>query len=133
MKKMYSFKIAAKNELSLREKGHLTKLVKIRKIWIQLEHPLHHLLESAITNLWWLCGYRAFLSTLPCGWPNLTPHDLRPQHCTTLWSGVLPTKLGSHGAFLSNWSPGWLWLTPAWPSTPVLHYILVRGSSYQIW
>ena len=29
-----------------------------------------------------------------------------------------------------------LWLTPAdprWPSIPTMHYILVRGSSYQIW
>ena len=39
------------------------------------------------------------------GWPL---HDLRPQQCITLWSGVLPTKFGNHRAFLRQID---LWMT----------------------
>ena len=48
------------------------------------------------------------------GWPL---HDLRPQHCTTLWSGVLPTKFGGHRSFLNNLMPSWPRLThhDLWP------------------
>ena len=51
-------------------------------------------------------------------WPLLDPswplHDLWPQQCTKLWSGVLPTKFGGHGALLSKLTPAWPQLTPTW-------------------
>ena len=70
-------------------------------------------------------------------WPLLDPsrplHDLQPQQCITLWSGVLPTKFGDHRALLSKLTPTWPQLTPAWPLTPAMHYGLVRDFSHQIW
>ena len=42
-------------------------------------------------------------------------HDLWLQQCITLWSEALPTKFGSHRAFLSNLTSDWPCLTPAWP------------------
>ena len=33
---------------------------------------------------------------------------------------------------LSNLTPGWPQMTPAWPLTPAMHYTLVRGS-HQVW
>ena len=41
----------------------------------------------------------------------LTPHGLWPQQCINFWSGVLPTKFGSHRAFLSNLTP----VDASWP------------------
>ena len=67
------------------------------------------------------------LSNLTSGWPQLTPHNLWSQQCINFQSGVLPTKFGSHRAFLSNLTLGWPQLTPAWPSTLSLHYTLVNG------
>ena len=64
------------------------------------------------------------------GWPL---HDLWPQKCITLWSGVLPTKFGGHRALLSKLTHSQPQLTPTWPSTPAMHYALFRGSSHQIW
>ena len=118
--------------------------------------PLLHytLVWGSFNKIWW--PSREFLMNLTSGWPWLTPawpltpamcytlirplvdpswpqYDLWPQQCVTLWSGVLPTKFGGHTAFLSNLTSGWLWLTPAWPVTPTMHYALVRGSSQQIW
>ena len=52
-------------------------------------------------------------------WPLLDPswplHDLRPQQCSTFWSGVLSTKFGGHRALLSKLTPSWPQLTPTWP------------------
>ena len=44
------------------------------------------------------------------GWPL---YDLWPQHCTSLQSGILPTKFGSHRTFLKEFD---LWMTfdPWW-------------------
>ena len=54
-------------------------------------------------------------------WPLLDPswplHDHWPQQCILLWSVILPTKFGDHRAFLSNLTPGWSQMTPAWPLT----------------
>ena len=47
----------------------------------------------------------AIWSLVDPGWPL---RDLRPQQCITLWSGVLPTKFGSHRAFLRQID---LWMT----------------------
>ena len=48
-------------------------------------------------------------------WPLVDPrwplHDLWPQHCISLCSGVLPTKFGDHGALLSKLTL----LDPSWP------------------
>ena len=70
-------------------------------------------------------------------WPLVDPRwpllDRWPQQYITLWPEVLSTKSGGHRAFLSNLASGWLLLTPAWPSTPAMHYTLVRGSFNQIW
>ena len=48
-------------------------------------------------------------------WPVVEPswplHDIWPHQCTTLRSGVLPTKLGCHRVFLSNLIP----IDPTWP------------------
>ena len=55
------------------------------------------------------------------------------QYCFTLFSGDVHTKCSCHSlAFLSNLTHGWPQLTSAWPSTPAMHYALVRGSSYLI-
>ena len=75
-------------------------------------------------------GHRAFLCNLTPGWPL---HDLWPRQCIALWSGVLLTKFGGQRALLSKLTPTWPQLTPAWPSTPAMHYALIRGSSHQIW
>ena len=68
-------------------------------------------------------------------WPLVDPawplHKLWPQQCVTFWSGVLPNKSGSRRVSLSNLTPGWPQLTPTGFLTP-LHYISVRGFSYQI-
>ena len=42
------------------------------------------------------------------GWPQLTPAWPLTQQCITLWSGVLPTKFGSHRAFVRHLD---LWMT----------------------
>ena len=82
-------------------------------------------------QFWRLQGiFKEFDPQVDPGWPV---HDLWPQQCITLWSGILPTKFGGHRAFLSNVTPGWPRITPAWPLTPAMHYTLVRGSSHQIW
>ena len=47
--------------------------------------------------------------------------------------GFFFTKFSCHRTFLSNLTTGWPQLTPAWHLTPTIHYILVSGSSYQIW
>ena len=48
-------------------------------------------------------------------WPLLDPgwplHDLWPQRCISLWSGVPPTKFGGHRALLSKLTL----LDPIWP------------------
>ena len=76
---------------------------------------------------------RAFVRNLIYGWPSWPLHDLRLQQCITLWTGILPTKFGSHRAFLHNLTSGWPWLTPEWPLTPVMHYTLEWSSCNQIW
>ena len=62
-------------------------------------------------------------------WPLADPswplHDLWSHQCTTLWSGVLPTKFGYPWAFLINLTPGWPQLTPTWSLTPAIHYTLI--------
>ena len=55
-------------------------------------------------------------------------YDLWPKHCTSLQSGVLPTKFGSHRAFLNNLTPCWP-LYDLWPQK----CSTVMGSFYQIW
>ena len=67
---------------------------------------------------------------LDLSWPL---HDLWPQQCITLWSGVLSTKFGGHRALLSKLTPTWRQLTFTWPLTPAMHYAFVRGSSHHIW
>ena len=47
-------------------------------------------------------SHRALLSNFTSGWPQVTLNDLWSQWCITLWSGVLPTKFGSHRAFLKQ-------------------------------
>ena len=47
----------------------------------------------AIGHSWAIC---------PLVDPGCPLYDLWPQHCTSLWSGVLPTKFGSHWAFLKQ-------------------------------
>ena len=49
-------------------------------------------------------------------------YDSWHQHCTKLWWGVPSTKFGDHRVFLSNLTPCWPWLTPAWLLTTAIHY-----------
>ena len=57
-------------------------------------------------------------------WPLVDPgwllHDLWPQQCITLLSGVLSIKFGGHRALLSKLSPTWPQLASIWPSTPAM-------------
>ena len=54
-------------------------------------------------------GYSwAIRPLIDLSWPL---HDLWTQHYTTLRPGVLPTKFGSHRAFLNNLIHDW----PSWP------------------
>ena len=73
--------------------------------------PLHGLWRHQCTSLWSgiflpnLVAVWHLWSIWPLvysGWPL---HDLWPQQCITVSSGVLPTKFGSHRAFLSNLTP----------------------------
>ena len=59
--------------------------------------------------------------------PGWSVPDLWPQQCIMLWSGILDTKIGGHRALLSKLTPSWPQLTATWPSTPAMHYDLVRG------
>ena len=61
--------------------------------------------------------------------PSWPVHDLWPQQRIKLWSGVLPTRFGGHGSFLSKLTLVYPQLTPAWPVTPAMLYTLVRASS----
>ena len=70
-----------------------------------------------LPNLVAIGHIKAIWPLLDPGWPL---HDLWPQQCITLWSGVLPTKLGSQRAYSSILTSGWPWLTPAWPLTPAM-------------
>ena len=118
--------------------GHRALLSELTPNWPQLT-PIWPLTPSNV-----LCsGQGFFLANLVAighclaNWPLFDPswplHDLWPQQCVTLWSDILTTKFGGHRAFLSNLTPGWPQVTPAWPLTPAMHYALVRGSSHQIW
>ena len=59
-------------------------------------------------------------------WPLLDPgwplHDLWPQQCITLWSGILTIKFGGHRALLSKLTPTWPQLTPhdIWPQQYIM-------------
>ena len=61
-------------------------------------------------------------------WPLVDPgwslHVLWPQQCIILWSGVVPTKFGSHNSFLSNLTSGSGWphwlLHDLWPQQCIL-------------
>ena len=96
-----------------------------------------------ISTALWLTpgGHTAFLANLRLVDPSWPLEDLWPHQCITLWSGILstnwsgilPTKFGGHRTLLSNLTPGWPRMTPAWPLTPAMHYALVRGSSHKIW
>ena len=66
-------------------------------------------------------------------WSQIVPAWPLTQQCIALWSGVPYTKLGGYRAFLSNFTFRWLWMIPAWPLTSSMCYILVMGSSDQIW
>ena len=77
-------------------------------------------------NLVAIGHFYAIWPLVDLGWPL---HDLWPQQCITLWSGVLPTKFDGLRTLLSKLIPTWPQLTPTWPLTPIMHYALVRGSS----
>ena len=83
-----------------------------------------------LPNLMAIRHFSAIWNLVDPGWPL---HDLWPQQCITLWSGVLLTKFGGHRALLGKLTPTWPQLTSSWPSTPAMHYTLIRGSSQQIW
>ena len=83
-----------------------------------------------------------FLALWPLVDPGWPLHDLWPQQCSTLWSGVLPIKFGCHRAFLSNLTsvdPSWP-LHDLWPSNALcsgqgffLPNLLAIGHSWAIW
>ena len=52
-------------------------------------------------------GHSWAIWTLTPDGPWLTPVWPWPQYCTSLMSGVLPTKFGGHIAFLNNLTSGW--------------------------
>ena len=57
-------------------------------------------------------------------------HDLRPHQCTTLRSGVLPTKFGSHRAFLCSFTSGVPFVDPGWPCKsfdPNKAFLFIQG------
>ena len=60
-----------------------------------------------------LVAIEHFLAIWPLVDPRWLLHDLWPQQCTALWSGVLLTKFGSHRAFLRQIDP-WMTLNPRW-------------------
>ena len=79
---------------------------------------------------------RGFFPNLVAIWhcqANWPLHDIWPQQCITLRSGVLPTKYGGHRALLSKLTHTWPQLTHTWPSTQAMHFSLVSNSSHQIW
>ena len=95
-----------------------------------LSNELHVDQGFFLPNLVTIRHFQAIWPLVDPSWPQ---HDLWPQHCISLWSGVLPTKFGSHKALLSKLTPTWPQLTPTWPLTPAMHYALVRCFSYQTW
>ena len=103
--------------------------------WLTPAWPLtpamhYTLVRGSSHQIWW---DRALLSKLTLFDPSWHLHDLWLQQCIMLWPGILPTKCGGHKAFLSNLTPSLTQMTPAWPLTPAMHYVLVRGSPHQIW
>ena len=72
---------------------------------------LHFSQGLVLPNLVAIGHYWAIWPLVDLDWPL---YDLLPPHSTSLWSGVLPSKFGSHRTFLSNMTPG-LPLHDLWP------------------
>ena len=68
-------------------------------------NALHSGQEFFLSNL---VDIGHYLAIWPLVDPGLPQRDFWPQQCITLWSGVLPTKFGSHKAFLRQFD---LWMT----------------------
>ena len=75
-----------------------------------LTQAMHYaLLRGSFYQIWWPRGIpKQFDLWLTLGDHSMTV-DLR--NAFTLWSAVLPTKFGSHRAFLSNLTFGWIQVT----------------------
>ena len=95
---------------------------------VTFDPPMHFTLVSGSSDLW--CP-QIILGKLTSVWPQMTPEWPFPHHYIMLWSGVLPTKFGSHRAFLSNLTFGGPQMTPAWPLTPAMCDTLVKGTFFQ--
>ena len=84
---------------------------------VDLSWPLHDLWPimhftlfwGSFCQIWWPQGISKEFDL----WLTLADHDLWPQQCTALWSGVLLTKFGSHRAFLRQIDP-WMTFNPRW-------------------
>ena len=85
-------------------------------LWLTLADPCmtsdpamsYTLIKGSSYQIWWPYSIsKQFDPLVDPGWPL---HDLWPQQCITLWSGVLPTKFGGHRALLR-----WPLLDPSWP------------------
>ena len=78
--------------------------------WLTSAWPLtpamRYFRQVSSYQIWW--PYRAFLSNLTLSWPQLTATWPLTLECITLWSEVLPIKLGGHREFLKQFDP---WMT----------------------
>ena len=86
---------------------------KIYPTWPSTPTTHYTLVRGPFQQIWWPWGIpKQFDSML---------YDLWPHERTSLWSRVLPTKFCRHRAFLSNFTRGWLRLTPE------MHYTFWSG------
>ena len=105
-----------------------------KSVWIQAKSLQNGMKINVSARIWQSDFLKAWIQTT--AWkltPLLTPaiHPCWPQQCT-FCSVILPTKFGSHWAFLSNVHSVWPLITLAWPLTLEIHYALIKGSWNQI-
>ena len=80
---------------------------RLTPVWPLTPAMSYTLIRGSSCQIWWPYSISKLFV------PYLTPADpfmtFDPSQCITLWSYILPTKYGGHGAFLT------LTLTPGWP------------------
>ena len=84
-----------------------------------------HFVRGSCYQIWWPM---VFPSNLTSGWSWLNLCDLWSQQCNKFWTGVLPTKFGSHRAFPNNLTSGW----PS-PAASSVNLVLFHYSLFFLW
>ena len=108
-------------------------------LWLTLADPCmtsdpamsYTLIKGSSYQIWWPYGIsKQFDLWLTLADPCMT---FDPNNALRSGQGFFPPNLVAIGHLLSKLTPTWPQLTPIWPSTPAMHYALVRGSYHQMW